>query len=56
MKEKEDINKKVRTLADDYQSMKQDRQPYLEKAKEACKYTIPSLPKDSLELQDLCAV
>lgn len=47
MKEKEDINKKVRTLADDYQSMKQDRQPYLEKAKEACKYTIPSLIADN---------
>lgn len=47
MKEKEDINKKVRTLADEYQSMKQDRQPYLEKAKEACKYTIPSLIADN---------
>ena len=47
MKEKEDINKKVRTLASDYQNMKQDRQPYLEKAKYACKYTIPSLIADS---------
>ena len=47
MKEKEDIEKKVRTLADEYQSMKQDRQPYLEKAKYACKYTIPSLIADN---------
>lgn len=47
MKEKEDIQKKVRTLADEYQSMKQDRQPYLEKAKYACKYTIPSLIADN---------
>lgn len=47
MKEKEDIQKKGKTLADQYQSMKQDRQPYLEKAKYACKYTIPSLIADN---------
>jgi len=47
MKEKEDINKKVRTLADEYQNMKQERQPYLDKAKYACKYTIPSLIADN---------
>lgn len=40
-------DKKYRTLADEYQLMKQDRQPYLDKAKEACKYTLPSLIADS---------
>ena len=35
-----------RTIADYYESMKQDRQPYLDKAKEAAKYTIPSLIAD----------
>lgn len=39
-------NKKCRTLADEYQDLKQERQPYLEKAKEAAKYTIPSLIAD----------
>ena len=38
--------KKHRTLADEYQLLIQDRQPYLDKAKEACKYTIPSLIAD----------
>ena len=47
MKEKEDIQKKVKTLADDYEKMKQDRQPYLDKAKYACKFTIPSLIADN---------
>ena len=35
-----------RTLAEDYENLKQDRQPYLDKAKEAAKYTIPSLIAD----------
>lgn len=39
--------KKERTLASQYELMKQDRQPYLDKAKEACKYTLPSLIADS---------
>ena len=47
MEIKEDTNvKKRRTLAQEYESMKQDRQPYLDKAKEACKYTLPSLIAD----------
>ena len=36
---------KKRTLAAEYESLKQDREPYLTKAKEAAKYTIPSLLK-----------
>lgn len=36
----------VRTLASDYERMKLDRQPYLDKALEAAKYTIPSLLND----------
>lgn len=47
MEIKEDTNvKKRRTLAQEYENMKQDRQPYLDKAKEACKYTLPSLIAD----------
>lgn len=45
MKKIDDV-KQVRTLEAQYQAMKQDRQPYLDKAKEACKYTIPSLIAD----------
>lgn len=45
MEYKENV-KKTRTLAEEYQLMKQDRQPYLDKAKEACKYTLPSLIAD----------
>ena len=45
MKYKE-TDKKCRTLADEYQNLKQERQPYLDKAKEAAKYTIPSLIAD----------
>lgn len=41
-----DTDKKIRTLADEYQSLKQDRQPYLDKAREAARYTIPSLLAD----------
>lgn len=37
------------TLASEYENMKQDRQPYLEKAKLAAKYTIPSLITDSTQ-------
>lgn len=37
-------NKK--TLASEYKNMEQDREPYLTKAKEAARYTIPSLLKD----------
>ena len=37
---------KICTLADEYESMKRDRQAYLDKAKEAAKYTIPSLILD----------
>ena len=35
-----------KTLASEYKTMEQDREPYLNKAKEAAKYTIPSLLKD----------
>ena len=45
-KKTEDKSIKTRTIASEYESMKQDRQPYLDKAKEACKYTIPSLIAD----------
>lgn len=38
---------KRQTLASEYENMKQDRQPYLEKAKLAAKYTIPSLISDN---------
>ena len=38
--------KQKRTLASEYKSMENDREPYLTKAKEAAKYTIPSLFKD----------
>lgn len=38
-----------RTLAGEYELMKQDRQPYLQKAIEAAKYTIPSLITDELK-------
>lgn len=41
-----------RTLASEYESMKQDRQPYLEKAKLAAKYTIPSLIVDNTNKQN----
>jgi hypothetical protein len=41
-----------RTLASEYESMKQDRQPYLEKAKLAAKYTIPSLIADNTNKQN----
>lgn len=41
-----DLDKKQRTLAAEYELLKQDRQPYLDKAKEACKYTLPSLIAD----------
>ncbi len=37
---------KTKTIAKEYQSMKIERQPYLEKAKIAAKYTIPSLISD----------
>lgn len=36
-----------KTLADEYNNLKNDRQPYLDKAKEAAKYTIPSLLKET---------
>lgn len=42
-----------RTLASEYESMKQDRQPYLEKAKLAAKYTIPSLIADNTNKQNV---
>lgn len=44
--EYKDTDKKCRSLAEEYQNLKQDRQPYLDKAKEAAKYTIPSLIAD----------
>ena len=44
-------DKKDRLLADEYQSLKQERQPYLDKAKEAAKYTIPSLIADRSQKQ-----
>ena len=37
---------KKKTLGSEYQNMKQDREPYLNKAKEAARYTIPSLIKE----------
>ena len=46
MKKQEEEKPVQRTIAGIYESMKQDRQPYLEKAKEACRYTIPSLIAD----------
>nr|DAN37716.1 MAG TPA: Head to tail joining protein [Caudoviricetes sp.] len=46
MVEGKEIDKKYRSLAEEYQDLKQDRQPYLDKAKEAAKYTIPSLIAD----------
>lgn len=42
-----------RTLASEYESMKQDRQSYLEKAKLAAKYTIPSLIADNTNKQNV---
>ena len=36
----------IERLASEYESMKNDRQPYLDKAREAAKYTLPSLLKD----------
>lgn len=44
--EGKETDKKYRSLAEEYQDLKQERQPYLEKAKEAAKYTIPSLIAD----------
>lgn len=44
--EDKETDKKYRSLAEEYQDLKQDRQPYLDKAKEAAKYTIPSLIAD----------
>lgn len=44
--EDKETDKKHRSLAEEYQDLKQDRQPYLDKAKEAAKYTIPSLIAD----------
>lgn len=45
-KEKEKESPKKNTLASEYKNMTQDREPYLYKAREAAKYTIPSLIKD----------
>ena len=36
-----------KTIASEYKRMEQDREPYLTKAKNACKYTLPSLLKDT---------
>ena len=47
MEEQEKQCKK--TLAGEYELMKQDRQPYLDKAREAAKYTIPSLITDDTQ-------
>lgn len=44
----EEITRK-NTLASEYDSMKRDRQAYLDKAKEAAKYTIPSLITDDTQ-------
>lgn len=44
--EKEKDVLKVKTLASEYKNMTQDRETYLQKAKEAARYTIPSLLKD----------
>lgn len=45
-KEKQKESPKKPTLASEYKNMTQDRETYLSKAKEAAKYTIPSLIKD----------
>lgn len=44
-----ETTQRKRTLADEYEKMKQCRQPYLDKAKEATKYTIPSLLTDDIQ-------
>lgn len=46
---------KKKTLASEYKRMEQDREPYLNKAKEAARYTIPSLLKkdDTTNVQSL---
>lgn len=44
-----ETTQRKRTVADEYEKMRQDRQPYLDKAKEATKYTIPSLLTDDLK-------
>lgn len=46
MKTKTNADKRHYTLKAEYDSMKQERQPYLDKAREAAKYTIPSLFPD----------
>lgn len=46
MKTKTNSDKRHYTLKAEYDSMKQERQPYLDKAREAAKYTIPSLFPD----------
>lgn len=43
---KQDALSNKKTLASEYKNMEQDREPYLSKAKEAARYTIPSLLKD----------
>ena len=43
---KQDALSNKKTLASEYKNMEQDREPYLTKAKEAARYTIPSLLKD----------
>ena len=45
-KENQKESPKKHTLASEYKNMTQDRETYLSKAKEAAKYTIPSLIKD----------
>lgn len=45
MKKKEEITRK--TIASEYQNLKADREPWIQAAKEAAKYTIPSIaPED----------
>lgn len=45
--EKDNNSPKKKTLASEYKNMAQDRETYLTKAKEAAKYTLPSLLKDT---------
>lgn len=44
------IEKKYNTIASEYESLKQERQPYLDKARNAAKYTFPTMyQKDSYD-------
>ena len=46
IKENDIESPKKKTVASEYRRLEQDREPYLTKAKEAARYTLPSLLKD----------